>query len=251
VVTTLFIFAFLAGLIDAVGGGGGLIQLPALLVFFPNAPLSLLFGTNKFASAWGTGLATVRYVRAIAIPWKTVLPAVVMAFLFSFLGARCVSLLNSEWMRPAVVVALAAVLLYTVLKPSAGTLHAPTRPQRSQAIASAMIGTTLGFYDGFFGPGTGSFIIFAFIALLGFDFLHASASSKLINLATNIAALCYFIPTGNVNYTLAIGMAAANMLGAIAGTKLALTKGSRFVRVVFIVMALGLLLRQVQQLLGS
>lgn len=245
---SLLFFAFVAGLIDAVSGGGGLVQLPALLVTYPQTGLSLLFGTNKFASAWGTGLASVRFARRVSIPWRTIGPATASAFVFSFLGARCTALLNPDYARPAIIVMTTLVLVYTLFKPDLGSEHAPRYSTRVQCGIGIGVGAVIGFYDGIFGPGTGSFLVFSLVVLLGFDFLHASAGAKVMNLATNLAALCYFIPTRNVLYTLAIGMAAANMLGAILGTHLALSRGARFVRAVFIVMSAALIVRQVQLL---
>jgi uncharacterized membrane protein YfcA len=244
----LAFFAFLAGLVDSVVGGGGLIQLPALLVAFPTAPIALLFGTNKFASVFGTVVAAVRFCRAQPLPLSTVGPAALAAFVFAFLGARSVSLLDPAILRPLVVVALVIVLLYTLFKPSIGGLHAPKLASPKQEIVAVCIGGVLGFYDGFFGPGTGSFILFAFVALLGFDFIRASASAKVLNVATNIAALAFFIPSGNVRYDLGIVMAIANVAGSIVGVQLALTKGAKFVRVVFIVVVVALLAKQIHQL---
>jgi uncharacterized membrane protein YfcA len=244
----LALFAFLAGLVDSVSGGGGLIQLPALLVAFPTAPIPLLFGTNKFASMFGTAFATVRLCRAQPLPVMTVGLGAAAAFVFSFLGARSVSLLEPSLLRPFVVVALLLVLIYTICRPSLGDLHDPKLSSRNQRIVATCIGAVLGFYDGFFGPGTGSFILFAFVALLGFDFIRASASSKVINLATNLAALAFFIPAGYVQYDLGAIMAVTNIAGSIFGTHLALTKGARFVRALFIVVVVALLVKQISQL---
>ncbi len=245
---TLALFAFLAGLVDSVVGGGGLIQIPALLVSFPSAPLALLFGTNKFAGVFGTAVATLRFMRAQPLPFATVMPSAVAAFIFSFLGARSVSLLNPEVLRPMVVLALVVVLIYTLFKPSIGGIHSPKLTPSKELLVGISIGGVLGFYDGFFGPGTGSFILFAFVALLGFDFIRASAASKVLNLATNVAALAFFIPNGYVRYDLGIVMAAANVLGSLVGVQLALTKGAGFVRVLFIVVVIALLAKQVHQL---
>ncbi len=247
----LALSAFVAGLVDSVVGGGGLIQLPALLVAFPSAPLALLFGTNKFASVFGTLAASIRFCRAQPLPLGTVIPAAVSAFIFSFLGARSVSLLDPALLRPLVVVALIIVLLYTLFKPAAGDIHAPKLSARAQQIAAVSIGGVLGFYDGFFGPGTGSFILFAFVAILGFDFLRASASAKVLNVATNVAALAFFLPNGYIRYELAIVMAVANVLGSLVGVRLALRNGTRFVRVLFIVVVLALLGKQIHQITTS
>ncbi|MEY4700717.1 MAG: hypothetical protein RL326_904 [Pseudomonadota bacterium] len=247
----LALAAFIAGLVDSVVGGGGLIQLPALLVAFPTAPIALLFGTNKFASVFGTFVASVRFCKAQPIPLGTVFPAAVAAFVFSFLGARSVSLLDPALLRPLVVIALVVVLLYTLFKPSAGDIHAPKLSSSAQRIVAVCIGGVLGFYDGFFGPGTGSFILFAFVALLGFDFVRASGSAKVLNVATNVAALAFFIPNGYVRYELAVLMAAANVAGSLVGVRLALRNGTRFVRVLFIVVVVALLAKQIIQLASA
>jgi uncharacterized membrane protein YfcA len=245
----LTVMAFVAGLVDSVVGGGGLIQLPALLIAFPAAPVAYLFGTNKLAGICGTLVAAVGFVRAQPVALATVLPAAVAAFVFSFLGARCVSIVDPAILRPLVVAALIVVLLYTLFKPDIGGVHAPRLSPTRERIVAVCIGGVLGFYDGFFGPGTGSFILFAFVALLGFDFIRASASSKLLNIATNIAALVYFIPNGYVYFDVGVVMAIANVVGSFVGVRLALAKGSRFVRVLFIVIVVALLAKQIHQLL--
>ncbi|MEY4668630.1 MAG: hypothetical protein RL518_1329 [Pseudomonadota bacterium] len=244
----LALFAFLAGLVDSVSGGGGLIQLPALLVAFPSAPIALLFGTNKFSSVFGTAVAAVRFSRAQSVPMKTCGIAGGMAFIFSFLGARSVSLLDPTLIRPLVIVALFLVLAYTVFKPSLGDMHIPKVAPHREGLVSGCIGGVLGFYDGFFGPGTGSFMLVALVTVLGFDFMRANTLAKVMNVATNIAALAYFIPTGNVLYSLAIVMALANVAGSLVGVTLALTKGARFVRGMLIVVVLALLIKQISQL---
>lgn len=241
--------AFLAGLVDSVSGGGGLIQIPALLVAFPNTPLALIFGTNKFAGVFGTTVAAVRFYRAQSLPWQILLAAAGMAFIFSFLGARSVALLNPEILRPVIVVVLGIVLVYTVCKPSLGDVHAPRLSPRKELIVAGCIGGVLGFYDGFFGPGTGSFMLVALVLLLGLDFIRASTLAKMMNVATNVAALAYFIPTGNVNYSLGIVMAVANVAGSLVGVQLALTKGARFVRLVLIVVVVALLAKQIHLLI--
>ena len=246
----LILAALCAGFIDAVGGGGGLIQLPALLVTFPGAPLPLLFGTNKFASCFGTSAAALRYARSVTMPWRLVAGSALAAFIFSFLGARCSAHMSPATLRPAVVAALLAVLLFTVFRPSIGMTHAPKLSQRARNTLAVLLGAGIGFYDGLIGPGTGSFLLFSFAALLGFDFLHASASAKVINIATNLAALAYFIPTGNVRYELAVGMAVANVTGAYVGAHLSLSRGVGFIRRLFILAVLALLTNQVQQLIA-
>lgn len=236
-------FAFLAGFIDAVVGGGGLVQVPALLVLHPAMAPASLFGTNKFASVFGTANASWQYSRRVSLPWKLLGLTMLTAFVFSFLGARTVSLFNPALLRPLILLLLVAVFVYTLWKKDFGSLHAPKLSERQQWIAGVGIGASIGFYDGFFGPGTGSFLIFAFVGLFGFSFLVASAAAKLVNLATNLAALAWFVPQGQVLYRLAVPMAVCNIAGSWLGSQLAIRKGSRFVRQLFIVVVAALIAR--------
>lgn len=234
---TLLVAALFAGFVDAVAGGGGLIQVPALFAALPREAPATLFGTNKIASIFGTLSAARRYVRAVEMPWTLVLPAAGAAFLFSFVGAAVVAWLPKDIVRPLVLVLLVAVAAYTWTKPDFGVSKRPPRIAARHALAVALlIGATLGFYDGFFGPGAGSFMIFAFVRLFGMDFLHASASAKILNAATNAGALFLFAPTGHVLWMLGLGMALCNIAGAQLGSRLAIRHGSGFVRTVFLVM---------------
>lgn len=239
----LCIFAFLAGLIDSIVGGGGLIQIPALLVFLPNAPIPLIFGTNKLSSIAGTSAAVIRFSTAVKFNYLVVAAAATSAFIFSFIGARTVSIIAPAIMRPLVLVLLIIVAIYTFFKKDFGSQHAPKVQGTRQTIYGVIIGAALGFYDGFLGPGTGSFLIFAFIGILGFDFLKSSASAKIVNFFTNLSALIYFASTDNILYHFAIPMAACNIIGATIGAKLAIVKGSAFIRVLFIVVVTLLIIK--------
>jgi uncharacterized membrane protein YfcA len=241
-------FAFLAGLIDAVVGGGGLIQIPALMILLPGAPIPTLWGTNKLASVCGTSFATYRYSRHVEIDFRIVAPAAAVAFVSSFLGSRAVTLLRPEIFRPIVLVLLFAVAAYVFFVKDLGLIHRPKHPRHRAVGLGLLIGGALGFYDGFFGPGTGSFLIFAFVGIFGFDFLCASASAKLINLATNLASALYFGAAGHILYRIALPMAVCNILGALVGTRLAILKGSRFVRLFFLAVVCLLIARLAQQL---
>ncbi len=230
----LCIFAFLAGLIDSIVGGGGLIQLPALLVFLPNTAIPLIFGTNKLSSIAGTSAAAIYYSQQVQINWSIVLISTTTAFIFSFIGASTVSIINPALMRPLILLLLVLVAIFTWSKKDFGSQHIVKVKGIKQSTYAALIGSSLGFYDGFFGPGTGSFLIFAFIGFLGFDFLRASASAKVVNLSTNLAATIYFAANNQIIYSIALPMAIFNIFGAIVGAKLAIAKGSAFVRVLFI-----------------
>ncbi|MHC8301310.1 sulfite exporter TauE/SafE family protein [Pseudomonas sp. ZS1P83] len=235
-IVILCVFAFAAGLIDAAVGGGGLIQIPALFNVLPAAPPAALLGTNKVAAAFGTAFAARSFVRKVVIDWGLVIPAACAAFVMAFFGAATVSFVPQSVMRPAVLVLIVLMAMYTFWKKDFGALHAPTEIGVRQKWLAVVIGGAIGFYDGLFGPGTGSFLIFLFIRCFAFDFLHASASAKLVNIATNVAALMFFIPTGNVLYLIALPMAAFNILGALTGTWLAVRKGVPFVRALFLVL---------------
>lgn len=243
-------FSFLAGFIDSVVGGGGLIQLPAMLILFPNLPIATILGTNKFASCAGTTIAVSRYARHVTFDWPTILPAAITAFIFSFLGSRIVSLLNPAFLRPIVLILLILVAIYVFFVKDLGIIHQPRhRPKKAQLLGILM-GAALGFYDGFFGPGAGSFLIFLFVGLFGFDFLAASASAKVINLATNLASVLYFGWTGHIIYAYAIPMAVCSILGATIGARLAIAKGSRFVRIFFLVIVCALIAKLAQSIIA-
>ncbi len=241
-------FSILAGFIDAVVGGGGLIQLPAVLILMPGVPLPTLLGTNKFASFFGTSMAVQRYARHVAIDWRTVGPAAACAAVFSFIGSRAVTLLNPAVLRPLVLVLLIAVAIYVFLVKELGVIHRPKHAPDKARLIGIAIGAAIGFYDGFFGPGTGSFLIFAFVGIFGFDFLSASASAKAVNWATNAASLLYFATHGNVLFGIGLAMAASNVLGATLGTRLAIAKGSRFVRVFFLMIVCALIAKLAQMM---
>jgi uncharacterized membrane protein YfcA len=238
----LLLAAAFAGFVDAVAGGGGLIQVPALFAALPREAPATLLGTNKVASIFGTLNAARRYAREVTMPWAVVLPTAVSAFLFSFGGAALAAWLPKEVMRPLVLVLLLAVAVYTLLKPDFGRRAQASRvPAHRLLLVAVAVGALLGFYDGIFGPGAGSFMIFAFVRLYGMDFLHASATAKIVNAATNAGAILLFAPQGHVLWALAFGMAVCNIAGAQLGSRLAIRHGSGFVRVVFLTMTLLLI----------
>lgn len=242
--------SLLAGFVDAVVGGGGLIQIPAMLILLPGAPVATIFGTNKFASCAGTTIAVQRYARHVAIDWSTVLPAAITAFIFSFLGSRTVTLVSTAFMRPIVLVLLVLVAIYVFIVKDLGLIHQPRHAPKKATWLGVLIGAGLGFYDGFFGPGTGSFLIFLFVGVFGFDFLSASASAKVINLATNVGSLIYFGWTGHILYHYAVPMALCSVLGATIGTRLAIAKGSQFVRIFFLVIVGALIAKLAQSIIA-
>ena len=228
------LFAFIAGFIDAVVGGGGLIQIPALLINLPKTPLPTLFGTNKIAALSGTSIAAFHYSRRIKFNFRLLITIALFAGIASFLGARTIQYIDVNTLKPAVLFVLIAIAVYTFVKKDLGSMQTKVLSFNKQLIYGSFIGLVVGFYDGFFGPGTGSFFVLGFVVILGFEFVQASAYSKVINCMTNGAALLVFIKDGNYLLELAILMAISNIVGNIVGTKLALNKGNRFVRVIFL-----------------
>ncbi|MBE7442906.1 MAG: TSUP family transporter [Flavobacteriales bacterium] len=235
--------AFLAGFTDAIVGGGGLIQLPALLLFMPQYAIPSLLGTNKFAGFSGTVLASLKYHRLVKINYKLLLPGIISATLFSFLGAWLITLLDKELIKPIIFVLLVAVFIYTLLKKNIGQYNRQISYNNNSYLYSTLVGMVLGFYDGFFGPGTGSFLILIFVTLFGMEFLMASAHAKIINIATNVSALLFFVFSGNIIYKIAIPLAASNMLGAYLGAKIAFKKGNSFIRKFYLIIVLLLIFK--------
>jgi len=249
-VLLLCAFAFLAGGLDAVVGGGGLVQLPALLVVLPQAPVVALLGTNKLASVVGTASAAVTYSRRVAVDRRTAAWMAGAAFIGSAAGALVATQVGSDLLKPIVLVALVAVLAYTLRRPSLGEvelLRLRARAQRGVAVGG---GALIGFYDGFLGPGTGSFLVFLLVGAVGLSFLHASATAKVVNTGTNLAALALFAYGGHVLWALGAAMAMANLAGSQVGARLAIRRGSAWVRRVFVVVVSALVLRLAYDVLG-
>ena len=238
---TITLASAFAGLVDAIVGGGGLILMPALFSVFPAAAPATLFGTNKGAAVWGTAWATLQFSRRVELAWRALLPAAAMALAGSFAGAWTVTQVSADGLRRALPFVLGIVLIYTLARKDLGRAHEPHFSGMAEAVRASALGAVIGFYDGFFGPGTGSFFVFLFVRWLGYDFLHASASAKLLNTATNVAALFAFAWTGHVWWKVAAVMAVANVAGSLVGTRLALRHGAGFVRSVFIMVVAGLI----------
>ncbi len=244
--TTIVILALgaaLAGFIDSIAGGGGLIQLPLLLSVFPAVPVPLVLGTNKLSSICGTASATIRYGRAIRGDPLVLVPAATCALAGAALGAASVHFLPTAFMKPMVLILLVCVGAYTFLKPTFGTEGRKPLVRRFVPGVSAIIGLGLGFYDGFFGPGTGSFLIVLFVQLFGYGMLRASAAAKVVNLSTNLAALALFALSGSVMWKTGLIMGVANMAGAQAGSWLSLRRGNGFVRWMLLFAVAGLTIK--------
>ncbi len=236
---TLLIFlvlaGFTAGWIDAVVGGGGLIQLPALLLGFPGVSPVQILATNKLASICGTTTSSITYFRRVRPDLKTALPLAAAAFAGSVCGALLASQIPKAAFNPIILVVLIGVGAYTLAKPTVGSIPSLRFTGRAHYAVAAAVGFFIGIYDGALGPGTGSFLVFALVGLLGYGFLQASAKAKIANFATNLAALVVFIPQGAVMWQIGLLMGAANVAGGYVGARTAVAKGSGFVRVVFVV----------------
>ncbi len=238
---TVTLASLFAGFVDAIVGGGGLILVPALFSVFPNAAPATLFGTNKGAALWGTAWATLQYAKRVTMRWHALLPAAGAALAGSFLGAWVVTRISADALRTALPFVLLMVLVYTLARKDLGRHHAPRFSGRAEALVASAVGAVIGFYDGFFGPGTGSFFVFLFVRLLGYDFLNASASAKLLNTSTNVAAIVLFGLKGHMWWHIAAVMAVANVAGSLVGTRLALRHGAGFVRIAFILVVSALI----------
>lgn len=232
----LLALTFVGGMLNASIGGGGLVLLPGMFNLYPQALPAQLFATEKCASVVGQGTAAWRYAKQIKLPWKLLLLASSAAFCGAHLGARTIYLLPAQWIKPFVVLLLILMLIYTWFKPDFGTQDSQKAITRTELIRGLLIGTAIGFYEGFFGPGAGSFLIFLFVRVFHFDFLRASACAKVVNMSTNLGALAFFIPKGLVNYHLALPMIAAMMAGAWFGSHLAMTGGNLWLRRLFLLL---------------
>lgn len=243
VLIALCLASFGAGLIDAMVGGGGLIQIPVLFGLMPWQGHATLLGTNKVASVVGTAFAACKYAKVVQVPWNAVIPAAVMALLGAYCGAYVVTQVSTEALRLLLPLLLLAVALYTFLKKDLGSVHAPKLDTKRERVFGACVGLVIGFYDGFFGPGTGSFLMLAFVVLFGFNFLAATAGAKIVNVACNLASLAWFVPSGHVIVSLGLLMAVFNLAGARVGASLVIRKGAGFLRKVLLLVVFLLILR--------
>ena len=244
--TTLILlcsFATLAGFVDAIVGGGGLIQTPASLILLPKLPVATVIGSLKIPSFSGTFFAAKQYVKQVTINWQSMLIMCAVAFMASFSGSFLLTQMSNRFMKPVILIVLVFVAIYSFTKKNFGQQKLQNLTEKKQWILSISISLVIGFYDGFIGPGAGSFLVLAFISFLGFDFLHASAHAKIINLATNLGSILLFFLKGHILWQIAIPMAICNALGGVFGARLALAKGNRFIRIFFLLVVMATLIR--------
>ncbi|MGI5291043.1 TSUP family transporter [Nonomuraea polychroma] len=241
-VLVLLVAAAGAGWVDAVVGGGGLLQLPALMI--TGVPTVEAMATNKLSSVFGTTSAAFAYARSTKVDRQVVIPGAALAVLSAGLGAWAAAAISAEVLRPAVMVVLLAVAAFVTLRPSFGAVPRPHLRSDARVLAAvAVAGAGIAFYDGIMGPGTGTFLIIAFTTILGLDFVSASASAKIINIGTNVGALVVFGLQGHVQWVLGLGMAVCNVAGAQVGARMALKRGAAFVRVVLLCVVAAMVVR--------
>jgi uncharacterized membrane protein YfcA len=243
ILIVLCLVAFLAGFIDAIVGGGGLIQTPMGLILLPNLPVATIIGTLKIPSFSGTFFAAIQYMKKIQMNWKLLLIMMSLAIPSAFLGSTLLTYVSNDFMKPLLLVVLSLLVFYTYTKKNFGQHANKVHSDFQQIIYAILISFFIGFYDGFIGPGTGSFLVLAFITLLGYDFLQASANAKMVNLATNFGSICLFVYKGKIIWIIAIPMAICNAIGGFIGAKLAISKGNKFIRIFFLIVVIGTLIR--------
>lgn len=239
----LCIVAFAAGFIDAIVGGGGLIQTPASLILLPQYAVSTVIGTLKIPAFCGTSFAAIQYARKVEMNWKLLGIMTTIACAAAFGGSVLLSRLHNEFMKPLLLVILVFVAIYTYSKKNFGTHTERDHSPKEQTIYGVLISIIIGFYDGFIGPGAGSFLVLAFITLLGFDFLKASANAKLVNMATNLGSIIFFLSSGRILFAIALPMAVCNAAGGALGARLAIMKGNKFIRIFFLTIVVATIIR--------
>lgn len=242
--------AFAAGLIDAVAGGGGLITTPVLLLMLPGAPVAAALATTKVSSIAGTTGAAIAYSRSVRPVPRILIPGMLCALPAAWLGARCVTYMDPTLLKPLILGVLIIIAAYVGWRPDLGALRGREPHARLEPWLAGLVGAILGFYDGFLGPGTGSLLMLAFIAVFGRDFLGASALAKFFNWASNLGALLWFAPAGTVLWALAAPMAVCNLLGGVLGSRFAVRFGNVWIRRVFLVVVIALIVRLAWNLYG-
>jgi uncharacterized protein len=230
----LSLVAFSAGFVDAIAGGGGLIQLPAALVFLPQFPVTVVIGTLKIPSICGTSVAAVQYSRIVKLRIPLMITMGFLALIAAFSGSFLLSVVSNAFMKPVLLVVLSAVAIYTWTHKELGQKNIKSVSNKRLWAYAIPVSVVIGFYDGFIGPGAGSFFVIAFISLLGFDFLKANAHSKWLNMATNLGSIIFFSKSGVIIWSIAIPMAICNALGGWFGARLTILRGNKFVRIVFL-----------------
>jgi len=235
--------ALLAGFVDSIVGGGGLVQVPALFILYPHFEIPRIIGTNRFSSFMGTAVAGYQYAKKVEIPWRTVIYAGIGAGIMAFLGAKISDIVDEKILKPVILVLMTVIAIYTFTKKDLGQDEKLKFELAKVPFYGLVIGSSAGFYNGFVGPGTGSLLVFGFVSIIGYGFLKASAISKIVNVIADVSSLGFFITQGYVQFEIAIPMMLCNMTGSYFGSKMAILKGNKFVRNFFLVVIFALILR--------
>ena len=235
--------AFTAGFIDAIVGGGGLIQTPSALVLLPQYPVATVIGTLKIPAFTGTFFAAAQYAKRVSFNYKQLALMTSIAFVAAFAGSKLLTVVSNHFMKPLLLVVLIAVAIYTALNKNFGNHTEKSHSVKREWWYAALFSLVIGFYDGFIGPGAGSFLVLSFIVLLGYDFLRASAHAKFVNLATNLGSIVFFAASGKIIYAIAFPMAVCNGVGGLLGARFALLKGNAFIRIFFLIVVTGTIIR--------
>ena len=235
--------ALLAGFVDSIVGGGGLVQVPALFILYPHFAIPRIIGTNRFSSFMGPAVAGYQYSKKVQIPWRTVIYAGIGAGVMAYLGAKISDLIEEQILKPIILVLMTAIAIYTFKNKDLGQDENLKHDLTTVPVYGLMIGSMAGFYNGFVGPGTGSLLVFGFVSIIGYGFLKASAVSKVVNVIADVASLGFFITQGYVQFEIAIPMMLCNMTGSYLGSKMAILKGNEFVRNFFLLVIFALILR--------
>jgi uncharacterized membrane protein YfcA len=243
IIILLCLAAFFAGFVDAIVGGGGFIQTPVALILLPNLAVSSIIGSLKIPAFSGTSFAANQYLKKVDMNWKLLSIMAIVAFASAFLGSHLLTKVHNDFMKPLLLVVLTLIAIYTFTKKDFGIHQAKEHTVKRQLLLAVSMSICIGFYDGFIGPGTGSFLVLGFVSVLGFDFLHASAKAKIVNLATNFGSICLFVLKGKIIWAIALPMAICNAVGGWTGAKLAIKKGNGFIRIFFLIVVIGTLLR--------
>lgn len=243
IIIFLCIAAFFAGFVDAIVGGGGLIQTPVALILLPNISVSSIIGSLKIPAFSGTSFAARQYLKKVDMDWQLLSIMAFTAFGAAFLGSNLLTKVTNDFMKPLLFMVLILIAIFTFMKKDFGQHQIKDMTKNRKLFLAITISVCVGFYDGFIGPGTGSFFVLAFVSFLGFDFLHASANAKMVNLATNFGSICLFVLKGKVIWAIAIPMAFCNAFGGFIGAKLAIKKGNEFIRIFFLIVVVGTLIR--------
>jgi len=234
---------FAAGFLDSIVGGGGLILTPAMLNLHPGLNILQAIGTQRTSSIFGTSVAAWNYFRRISISWKIVAPACIAALLSSLIGVHFAKNMDKEILKWIVLSMCVLLAIYTAFKKDLGNLHVPRYEGKHESIAAACVGAACGFYNGLIGPGTGTLMVFAFVSVMGMDFLRSSAISKAGNVAADLSSWTVLFLSGYVIWILAIPLIIGNMIGSYLGSHLAIKKGQGFIRAFFLIVVTLLIAR--------